>query len=136
MQTDRYKRKEQRMKRVQLSEVITKINKSVDEMDLVTARTYIEENLDELEDQKHLMKGNARELVNFFIEKRNKGEQPLTRQEMSDIYAVNVYAKRFDVRGLKLMAKNKKELFMKQEALNNLSADSKTLLKSMGIIEK
>ena len=121
---------------MQLSELTKKINESVDDMDLVTARTYIEENLDLLTDNKHLLKSNARELVNFFIEKKKRGEVPLTRQEMSDLNAVNVYAKRFDVRGLKLMVKNKKKLFLKKEALSYLHADSKALLAGMGVIEK
>ena len=121
---------------MQLNELVKKVNQTVDEMDLVTARTYIEENLDLLTDNKHLLKSNARELVNFFIEKKKKGEVPLTRQEMSDLNAVNVYAKRFDVRGLKLMVKNKRALFLKKEALSYLHADSKALLAGIGVIKK
>lgn len=121
---------------MKLSEVIYIINKTVEDMDLAKARSYIEEHLEELEQNKHLLKGNARELVNFFVERKNQGEKPLSRQELSDINAINLYAKRFDLRGLKLAVKNKKELFMKKEVINHLTKDSKTLLASIGVIER
>ncbi|QAS53555.1 hypothetical protein [Halobacillus litoralis] len=121
---------------MQKYELFKKVNKSVEEMDLVTARTYMEENFEALDENKHQLNRNARELLKFFAEKREKGEKPLTRQELSDLNSMNIYSTRFDVRGLKLLIKDKESLLMKKEALGYLNSDAKTLLAGMGAIEK
>lgn len=46
-------------------DIVKMINKFVDENDLVSARSFIEQNIDLLVENKHLLRSNARELVEF-----------------------------------------------------------------------
>ncbi|MGM0845783.1 MAG: hypothetical protein ACQEUT_12465 [Bacillota bacterium] len=119
-----------------LKELALKINEESDKLDLVSTRKYIESNLDLLSENKQLLNRNARDLLDFLIDRKNNGEKPLNRTEMADIYAINTYALRFDVQGLKVTVKNKKELLLKKETKEFLNNDAKILLEGMGAIEK
>ncbi|RDI40152.1 hypothetical protein [Falsibacillus pallidus] len=117
-------------------ECLRKIQTAVDEHDLVSTRIYIEENLEWLKDNRHLLKGNARELFDFILARNDKGEQPLTRPEIMAVNAINAYAKKFDLRGLKLSIKNHAALLLKDEIRQYLNTDAKIILEGMGAIEK
>ncbi|EIJ80379.1 hypothetical protein PB1_08457 [Bacillus methanolicus PB1] len=121
---------------MQLEELINKINKSLDELDLVTARKYIEENIELLNKNKALLNSNARALLEFLTDNQKSDVKPLTRQEMSTINSINIYALRFDIRGLKLLIKDKANLLSRKDVVQYLNSDAKTILSGMGVIEK
>ncbi|MDQ0412743.1 hypothetical protein [Mesobacillus stamsii] len=118
-------------------EVLTaKINKYVGEMELATARVYIEENVEILNEHKNMLNKNARELLDFLLELQADGGQPLTRKEMAIINAINTYANKFDVRGIKMLVKDNPNLLLRPDALAYLNSDAKTILQGMGAISR
>ncbi|MGX9133209.1 hypothetical protein ACWV26_02365 [Rummeliibacillus sp. JY-2-4R] len=117
-------------------ELILIINKAVDELDFVSARRLMEENLGFVEQFKVHLKSNAREILNFINEKLEQGEKPLTRSEIGTINAINIYASKFDVRGIKLTIKGKEQLFLREEIISYLNADARIMLEGMGTIKK
>ncbi|QOR66217.1 hypothetical protein IM538_21030 [Cytobacillus suaedae] len=124
---------------MKVNELIDRINKCMDDLDLITARKYIEENEQLLSeyDYKRLLKKNARELLDFLIAQKNNPEhQPLTREEKSMILAVNTYATKFDIRGVKLTISKREHLLLKKQVVDYLNADAKALLEGMNLIEK
>ncbi|MGP4038468.1 hypothetical protein ACTWP4_00955 [Gracilibacillus sp. D59] len=121
---------------MKFSEIIKSINHATDNLDLVTSRRYIEENLELLKEKRHLLNHNARELLNFMVKRQESGYRNLEKRELAAIKAVNSYAEQFDVRGIKLIVKDKPHLFMEKEALNFLTNDSKVILIGMGVLQK
>ena len=113
-----------------------KINQCIEDLDLVTARRYIEENIVLLNKNKHLLRGNARALLDFLTNNTDKSFNHLNRQEMNVIYAINTYASNFDLRGLKMTIKSNADLLMRAEAKHYLNEDAKTLLEGMSAIPK
>lgn len=118
---------------MEFQELLKMINKSMDDLDLVSARRYIEENLELLNENRHHLRGNSRELLDFLSKKT---DIPLSRQEMNVIYSINTYASRFDVRGLKLSVKNNSDLLMREDVKLYFSADARILLEGMNAIHK
>lgn len=123
-------------KQMKINEIISKLNQSIEELDLVSARQYIEQNMEALNTNKSLLKNNARVLLDFFTNISETGIQPLNRQELSAIHSINTYAARFDLRGLKLFIKGKENLLLRADASQYLNADAKIILEGMGAIEK
>lgn len=123
-------------KQMKINEIISKLNQSIEELDLVSARQYIEQNMEALNANKSLLKNNARVLLDFFTNISETGIQPLNRQELSAIHSINTYAARFDLRGLKLFIKGKENLLLRADASQYLNADAKIILEGMGAIEK
>ncbi|MDM5333449.1 hypothetical protein QUF56_09440 [Ureibacillus composti] len=119
-----------------INEIIALINKSVDQLDFTSARKYIEENFELVNQNRVHLKSNAREILKFLNDKLESGEKPLTKTEIVALNAINIYATRFDLRGLKLNLRGKEQLLLKKEALNYLNSDAKILLESMGSIKK
>lgn len=119
-----------------IKELITKINKSVEELDLVSARKYIEENLEILQNNRNLLKGNARELLQILTSQAESGYEPLTRTEMATANALNTFASKFDVRSFKVTIKTKEALLIRKDFLDHLNADAKIILEGMGAIQK
>lgn len=117
-------------------DLIVEINKSVEELDFATARKYIEENLDYLNNNKLLLKSNARDILKFLSDLKNSGYQPITRTEMAAISAINSYATKFDVRGIKMLVKDKAQLLLREDILSHLNTDAKIILEGMGAIVK
>jgi spore cortex formation protein SpoVR/YcgB (stage V sporulation) len=79
-------------------DLINMINQSFEELDFVTARKYIEQNLDLIKERKSLLKSNARDLLNF-LEKQKF--EPIKRNVLAIINSINSYATKFDIRGLR-----------------------------------
>ncbi|SOC27547.1 hypothetical protein SAMN05880501_12314 [Ureibacillus xyleni] len=119
-----------------VKEIISKINEAVEQLDFTTARKYIEDNLEIVNQERAFLKSNAREILKFIIEKINSGEKPLSKTEINEIKVINTYASRLDIRGLKLNLKGKEKLLLKDETLNYLNADAKIILEGMGAIKK
>ncbi|MFC3885120.1 hypothetical protein ACFOU2_17255 [Bacillus songklensis] len=115
-------------------ELITQINKSVEDLDFATARKYIEENLTILNENKHILTGNARELLDFLTHRLNSGYEPFTRQEMATISAINSYASKFELRQIKMIIKEKAPLFLRKDVVEYLNKDAKAILEGMGVI--
>lgn len=115
-------------------ELVKKINQCLDNLDLVRARKYIEENQELLNQNKHLLRGNARSLLDFIINRTDAGVIPLNRQEMNVIYSINAYASKFDLRGLKLSVKNNTNLLMREDVKQYLNEDARTLLEGLKVI--
>ncbi len=123
------------MDRTDNKELIFLVNKAVDELDFVSARKYIEENIEFVDSNRARLKSNAREILLFLKNKLDTGEKPLTKPELATINAINIYASKFDLRGLKLSIIGKEQLFLKKETLSFLNADAKALLEGMGTIK-
>ncbi|PLS14605.1 hypothetical protein CVD28_27225 [Bacillus sp. M6-12] len=117
-----------------IKELIGSIHKSVENLDLVTARKYIEENIGVLSDNKLLLKGNARELFDFLANRLEEGYEPLTRTEMATISAINSFASKFDVRSIKVTIRNKEQLLLRKDFIDHLTRDAKIILQGMGAI--
>lgn len=112
-------------------ELITLINKSVEELDFVTARKYIEQNLDLLKEKKPHLKSNARDLLNFL---ENQQFEPIKRSELAIINSINLYSTKFDIRGLKFTIRENNQLMLRNDLLLYLNTDAKALLESMKVI--
>lgn len=121
---------------MQISRLIISINGAVDRLEYAAARKYIEENFDIVYENRHLLNSNAREILKFVQQKKVSGNKTLTKEEMNAIAVVNTYARRFDIRGLKLYLKEKEDLLTKEDTFNNLNNDAKILLTSLGMIPK
>ena len=119
-----------------LDELIHKINESAAQLDFVTTRTYIEENIEILEKHRQHLKNNARDLFDFLKSQPNGGGNPLSRKELSIINAINSYATKFDVRGIKFLIKENAPLLIRTDIIPYLNADAKILLSGMGAIKQ
>lgn len=117
-----------------INELMKRINESMEKLDLISARRLIENNLELIRENRHLLKRNARSL--FEILQNNTGSviNTLTRKELNVIYSINAYASNFDVRGLKLSIKNNAELLVKKDIKHYLNEDAKTILAGMKVI--
>ncbi|MRG87018.1 hypothetical protein [Salinibacillus xinjiangensis] len=119
---------------MEFKELIRTINSSVDELDLVTARRLIEHNIEILQEHKSHLNRNSRELLNFSIDSLNSGNKMPSRNEMATIQTVNQYASSFNLRGIKLIIKEKSTLFLRKDIVTFLNKDAKTILEGMGAI--
>ena len=119
-----------------IMDLVFKINSSVEELDFATARFFMEENIEILNDNKNYLKSNARELLEFLTNRQEAGQRSLTRREMSIIQATNGYAAKFDVRGLRLVIKEHSLLFLRDDIEAYLNADARIILEGMGAIRK
>lgn len=117
-------------------QLIAIINKSVEDLDFVTTRKLLEENMDFSNSNRLLLKKNARELLDFLIESQDSGVKPLGRKELAVVNTINVYATKFDIRGLKFVVKENAQLLLRKDVLPYLNADAQALLGSMGVITK
>ncbi|MBT2702954.1 hypothetical protein [Bacillus sp. ISL-35] len=117
-----------------LDALATKINQYVEDMELATARVYIEENIEILKEHKNMLNKNARELLDFLLKLHADGGQPLTRMDMAIINAINTYASKFDVRGIKMLVKDNPNLLLRKDTPAYLNADAKIILEGMGAI--
>lgn len=118
-----------------VKDIITKINKSVDSLEFTTARKYIEENIELVNQNRIHLKSNAREILKFLNEQMESGEKPLTKSEISLLNTLNVYATRFDIRSMKRNIKGNEQLLLKKESINYLNTDARIFLESMGAIK-
>ncbi|WP_313892905.1 hypothetical protein [Psychrobacillus sp.] len=118
------------------NELIKLINISMDNLDLVSARRYMEQNMDVLDQNRHLLRSNARALFNFLKKEQMAGVDPLSRKDITIIYSINKHATKFDIRGLKLSINNHAELLAREDIKYYLNDDAKILLESMNVINK
>ncbi|WP_058308383.1 hypothetical protein [Gracilibacillus massiliensis] len=121
---------------MRFSELVKSINHATENLDLVTARKYMEENIELLKSKKHVLNHNAREILEFMIKRQESGYRNLDKRELATLRAVNMYAEQFDVRGIKMIIKEKPNLLMEKEAIDYLSNDSKVILVGMGVLKK
>ncbi|KAA0547088.1 hypothetical protein FZW96_13990 [Bacillus sp. BGMRC 2118] len=119
-----------------VKDLIENIHKRVEDLDLVTARKYIEDNIELLKGNRNLLKGNARELLSFIIARIESGEVKLAREEIATALTINKFATNFDLRSLKLAIKGKEQLLLSKEFIGYLNSDAKTILQGMGAIQK
>lgn len=124
------------MSKLKLEELIKNINKAVEELDFSATRKYIEENIDVLTGSKQLLKSNAREILKFLTEQKELGIEPLSRKELTIINAINAYAYKFDLRGIKLLLNENAKLFLREDSVAYLNNDALTILTGMGAISK
>ena len=117
-------------------DLIAKINTSVEELDFAAARLYMEENIEILNDNRNYLKTNARDLLEFLTKRMEAGQKPLTRRDMSVINAVNSYASKFDLRGLKVIIRDHSLLFLRNDIAAYLNMDARIILEGMGAIPK
>lgn len=119
---------------MKLEELIEKVNQCVEEFDYVSARKFIEDNIEILQNNKHSLKSNAREILDFLLEQSKAGVKPLSRQELNIINSINAYAYKFDLRGIKLSLKNNAQLFLREDTVSYLNSDARTILTGMKVI--
>jgi len=117
-------------------DLIAKINTSVEELDFAAARLYMEENIEVLNENRNYLKTNARDLLEFLTKRMEAGQKPLTRRDMSVINAVNSYASKFDLRGLKVIIRDHSLLFLRNDIAAYLNMDARIILEGMGAIPK
>ncbi|GKV70324.1 hypothetical protein NCCP2716_28220 [Sporosarcina sp. NCCP-2716] len=110
------------------NELVRAVNACVEELDFVTARKYMEDNLDILKTHKHRLQRNAQELLEFVMHSDSKR---LTQQEVKIIHALNDHASHFNIRSFKLLVKDHVSLMNREETQTYLNADAKALLSSM-----
>ncbi|WP_088070910.1 hypothetical protein [Gottfriedia luciferensis] len=119
-----------------LQELISNINKSVDNLELSIARKYIEENIEILKENKTLLNSNSRELLVFISNRQKDGYEQLTRNELMIIHAINTNATKFDLRELKKLVKENAMLLVKKDVFDFLNADAKVILEGMKAINQ
>ncbi|MGY3718665.1 hypothetical protein ACWE42_24440 [Sutcliffiella cohnii] len=95
----------------------------------------MESNLDILNDMRSYLNGNSRDLLRFLTEIHENGYQPLSREDLATIRSLNVYASSFDVRSLKTIVANNRDLLLRQDIIEHLNSDARYLLKGMGAIQ-
>lgn len=117
-------------------DLIAKINTSVEELDFAAARLYMEENIEILNENRNYLKTNARDLLEFLTKRMEAGQKQLTRRDMSVINAVNSYASKFDLRGLKVIIRDHSLLFLRNDIAAYLNMDARIILEGMGAIPK
>lgn len=120
---------------MEMQELLVKINQSIEELDLISARKYIEGNIEQLRINRHHFSTNARQLFDYLHSDSNSSTNDYNRRELHMIKIINTYATQFDVRGLRLSVKNNPELLMKKDIHLYLNADAKVLLQGMKAIQ-
>lgn len=115
-----------------LKELILKVNKSADELDFITTRKYIEQNISMLNEHKRYLQSNARELLDFLTDNYDGNLEPLTRKDMASLNAINTYASKFDLRSLKFVVKESSKLLLRKDAVQYLNSDARVILQGMG----
>lgn len=118
-----------------IKDIISKINHSVDALEFTSARRYIEENIELVNQNRIHLKSNAREILKFLNNQYESGEKPLTKAEISLLNTLNIYATRFDIRSMKRNIKGNEALLLKKESINYLNSDARIFLESMGAIK-
>jgi hypothetical protein len=121
---------------MKLDELIQKINTSAEELNFGMTRTYIEHNYELLKENKHLLNSNARDILTLVLERTESGYPPLSRPEMSTINSINTYAKKFNIKGIKLAVKSNPKLFSRPEITDYFNQDAKIILVGMGVIKE
>lgn len=124
------------MCKVILEELTAKINKYVEDLEFATARVFIEENIDTLSDHKNRLNKNARDLLTFLLELQKDGQQPITRKDLAVLNAINTYANKFDLRGLKVLVRDNTNLLLRKDVPAYLNSDARIILEGMGAISK
>ncbi|HAQ08445.1 MAG TPA: hypothetical protein DCR24_13345 [Bacillus bacterium] len=119
-----------------IMDLISKINNRVEELDFATARFYMEENIEALNDKKNYLNTNARDLLDFLTIRKESGQPQFTRSDMAVIHAVNSYASKFDLRGLKVVIRDHSLLFLRNDIAAYLNSDARIILEGMGAIQK
>ncbi|QTD39940.1 hypothetical protein [Sporosarcina sp. Te-1] len=117
-----------------LERVMHTIQGCLEQSDLVSARQLIEDNMGALQENRHVLKRNVRELVDVLASMMETGIRPLNRQEMNQIHYINNYASTFNVRGLKLSIAENPELLLREDIHHYLNTDAKALLEGMSAI--
>ncbi len=112
-------------------ELFKMINQCVEEMDFITARKYMEDNLEVVKAHKHHLQRNSQDLLEFVLNSDGRG---LTQTEIKVIQAINDYAIHFNIRSFKLMVKDHAGLVSREDTLTYLNQDARALLESMHII--
>ncbi|MFJ7825704.1 hypothetical protein [Psychrobacillus sp. NPDC096623] len=119
---------------MEINELMKKINESMEKLDLISARRLIENNLELISENRHLLRRNARSLFEMLTNNTESVINSLNRKEMNVLYSINAHASNFDVGGLKLSIKNNPELLVRKDIKHYLNEDAKTLLAGMKII--
>ncbi|GKV55212.1 hypothetical protein NCCP2222_11590 [Sporosarcina sp. NCCP-2222] len=117
-----------------LEKIMHMIQGCLEHSDLVSARRLIEENMGELQENRHILNRSVRELVDVLASMVEMGFRPLNRQEMNQIHHINMYASTFNVRGLKLSVAENPEVLLREDIHHYLNADAKVLLEGMSAI--
>lgn len=110
------------------NELFKLINRCVDEMDFISARRVMEENVEIIMESKHRLQQNARELFEFVVS--TDGEL-LTQKDIQIIHVLNNHAVHFDVRSFKRTMKENAVLISKKDTITYLNEDAKALLESI-----
>lgn len=119
---------------MEINELMKKINESMEKLDLISTRRLIENNLDLISDNRHLLRRNSRSLFEILKSNTDSAINTLSRKEMNVIYSINAHASNFDIRALKLSIKNNPELLVRKDIKHYLNEDAKTLLTGIKVI--
>lgn len=67
-------------------DLLKQINNSMEKLDLISARKYIEQNLDVVGEYRHLLRSNARALFDFLRSEKDSGREPLDRRDDNSLF--------------------------------------------------
>ncbi len=117
-------------------DVVVNINSFLEKLDFVSAVRGIEENLHSLERSKKDLHKTGSELYEL-IKQKDEGFLPtLTRKDINVFYTINMYANKFDIRGIREIVKANTNLWARDHITHYLSEDAKGMLQSMSVIPR
>lgn len=118
---------------MRLEELISKIHKSVNNLEYSATRKYIEDNFEILKRNKYLLKGNARELFEIILNEKSANGEKISREEIRVLNAINSNAVSLNVRGIRNILKDYPTLFLKKDYIYYLNTEAKVLLECLGV---
>ncbi|WP_155591784.1 hypothetical protein [Lysinibacillus cavernae] len=121
-----------------IATIVTKVNKSCDDLDFVSARVLIETNLLKLSEARYyrLLNTSGRVLIKHVLANahRQTDNTKLSRTDLLTINKINEYCSNFDISMLKRTLKNSFELVQRPDVLPLLNSDAKIILDNMGAL--
>ena len=119
-----------------IEEIIEKINENMEKLDILATKKIIEDYMLQLDRRRHHLLASARELFDSIKHKQESGLPPLTRKEVSILYTINIYASKFDIRGVRAVIKAHPELWVRDDIDHYFNEDAKILLQGMNVIPR
>lgn len=118
---------------MRIDQIIDRINELCMKSDFVTARIYIEHNINKLEVGPNYVRLNQEAKQLYHITKDNKNNKlNLSRLEIHTINQLNKATNNFDLSTIRLIMQNSQELIDKREVQLLLTTTSKSVLETLG----
>ncbi len=119
-----------------IEEIIKKINENMEKLDILATKKMMEDYMLQLDRRRHHLVASARELYDSMKQQKESGLPPLTRNEVSILYTINIYSSKFDIRGVRAVIKAHPELWVRDDIEHYFNEDAKILLQGMKVIPR